>query len=428
MNSPSDLCARVVVVGAGMAAHRFCSTLSALAPGRFRVTMIGEETSAPYNRVGLSSLLAGEAALHDLHLGDPGQGVESVLGTRVTAIDRIARRVTCADGRSIAWDLLVLACGSQPVMPPISGCEAGGVHAFRTLDDVHALLPAASPGTPAVVIGGGLLGLEAAHGLALRGATVTVVHLASHLMERQLDAGCGARLAEQFSARGIRFRLGASTQAIHADASGRACEVLLVDGERIPADLVVIATGVRPNIGLAQAAGLDCGRGVIVDDWLRTSDEHIFAIGECSEHRGRCYGLVAPAFEQAESCARTLAGQPGDYSGSSESTHLKVSGVALYSAGCIQATAEDEEIRLEDSGDGFYRRLLVRDDRLVGAVLYGDASDASWYAGLIQRSDPVGELRAHLAFGQSFVAAPTVAVDDRRRQAGTPRIEETEVL
>jgi nitrite reductase (NADH) large subunit len=417
----------VLVVGAGMAAHRFCATLTGLAPARFQVTAIGEEAAAPYNRVGLSALLAGEVEAPDLALGPAGEEVEWVSGMRVTGIDRAGRQVSLSDGSRRRWDTLVLACGSTPVLPPLAGQDASGVHRFRTLDDVRAILHDMTPNGAAVVIGGGLLGLEAAHGLSRRGASVTVIHLADRLLERQLDDPGGRRLRRRLAMRGIDCRLGTRTAAIETSPEGRVRAVVLADGERIGAQVVVIATGVRPNIDLAREAGLACGRGILVDDHLRTSDERVFAIGECSEHRGRCYGLVAPVWEQAEVCARVIAGEPGGYHGSSDSTHLKISGVAVYSAGRVEATAEDEEIRLEDGGGDAYRRLLIRGEHLVGAILYGDASDAAWYTDLIRRRESIGSLRPHLAFGQAFTGSGLAWQAERAGSPGGAGVRHAEV-
>jgi len=394
---------RLVIVGAGMAAARLVAELGRCCPGRHVVTVVGGERRPPYNRILLSPLLAGERAVDDLALEDSQAlpGVAYTLCDPVVAIDRAARVVVTAGGTNIRYDHLVLAVGSTPLHPEIRGIAFDGVYTFRDYDDAAALIAASRAARRAIVVGGGLLGLEAAYGLRQRGVAVTVVHLTSWLMERQLDAAAGSLLRDLLVRRGVDVVLEAETIAITGD--GRATGVALRDGRELSADLVVFAIGIRPNTALARAAGLAVGRGIIVDDALMTSDPAILALGECVEHRGKTYGLVAPLWEQAAVIARRLAGDSACYGGSCTAATLKVSGVELYSAGRIAAEATDEEIIYEDPATGIYRKLVVQDGRLAGAVLLGDARDAAWYGELMRRQDDISGMRADMIFGRAFV-------------------------
>ncbi|WP_051357012.1 NAD(P)/FAD-dependent oxidoreductase [Azorhizobium doebereinerae] len=396
----------LVIVGNGMAAAKLCEELSARALGRYAVAVIGAEPSLAYNRVLLSDVLAGKLPAADLQMKPAAwwakQGVTLVYGTPVAAIDRAAHAVVLADGRRMAYGKLVLATGSHPIRLPLPGADLPGVTTFRDLADVSALLAAARPGSRAVVIGGGLLGLEAATGLAGAGVETTLVHLMDRLMERQLDMPAAGLLRQAVEARGVTVRLEAHSAAI--EGTTRATGLRLKDGEVLPADLVVMACGVKPNADLARAAGLACNRGVIIDDALATDDPDIFALGECAEHRGATYGLVAPAYEQARVLARRLAGADAAYPGSTISTNLKVSGVHVFSAGDISG-AGAQDILLNDRAHGLYRRLFIRDGALVGAVLFGDTADGLYYLDLITNRTPIAALRTELAFGRPALAA-----------------------
>ncbi|MCB4767789.1 FAD-dependent oxidoreductase [Ancylobacter sp. Lp-2] len=408
--STSLLREKVVIVGNGMAAAKFCEELTALAPDRFGLTVIGAEPHLAYNRVLLSSLLAGEVGADDLVLKDAGwwaaRGIELKLGTPVAAVDTDARQVRLADGSALGYGKLVLATGSSAIRLPLPGMDLPGVLTFRDMADVGALLAAARPGLRAIVIGGGLLGLEAATGLAGAGAETAIIHLADRLMERQLDARAGALLRQAVEARGIAVHLDASTQAIEGD--GRVEGLRLADGRLLPADLVVVACGVRANADLARAAGIGCHRGILVDDGLATDAADVFALGECAEHRGQVYGLVEPAYEQARVLARRLAGAGGAYAGSVLATNLKVSGVHVFSAGDFLGAEGTQEMVLADPGLGLYRRLVLRSDgratRLVGAVLFGDTADGLFYLDLMRSGRDIGPERAALAFGRAYVA------------------------
>ena len=407
---------RLIVVGNGMAAGRTLEELFARAPGRYEVTVFGAEPRVNYNRIMLSPVLAGEAAYGDILIHDEGwyarHGVLLHRGLAITAIDREAKTVTAADGRVTPYDTLLLATGSSPFVPPIAGFDLPGVRAYRDLDDVTHMQEVARRGGRAVVIGGGLLGLEAAAGLAQQGMDVTVVHLMPTLMERQLDPEAGALLQAAIERRGIAVRCGASTAAILG--ADRVIGVRFIDGTEIPADLVVMAVGIRPNTGLAKAADLKVKRGILVDDGLRTSDPHILAVGECVQHREQCYGLVAPLYEMAAVAAARLAGDAdAAYEGSVTATKLKVTGISLFSAGDFAAGADRDDLVLRDPVAGQYRRLVLRDGRLIGAVLYGDVADGAWLFDLVQKQAKVGHVRDTLLFGEAFTDAAALAASPR---------------
>ncbi|MBX3502267.1 MAG: NAD(P)/FAD-dependent oxidoreductase [Alphaproteobacteria bacterium] len=398
---------RLVVVGNGMAAHRLLERLHARAPDRWSITVLGAEPRANYNRILLSAVLAGDKSAEAIMESDAAwfaeRGVALSAGCRITRINRARRVVIDECGGETPYDRLVLATGSDPVLLPLPGANLPEVMTFRDLDDVDRLIAATRTARSAVVIGGGLLGLEAASGLQRRGLEVTVVHLMGHLMERQLDADAGAYLRHDLERRGIAFALSASTAAIEGD--GHVSGVRLQDGRVLPADLVVMAVGIRPNTALALEAGLAVGRGVIVDDTLVTSDPHIFALGECAEHRGLTYGLVAPAWEQAAVLAAHLAGEPARYPGSIVGTNLKVAGVSVFSAGIIEAAADDEDLLCVDPSGALYRRVILRDGRVVGAILVGDARDGGWLFDLMREGRPVGALREAVALGRDLARA-----------------------
>ncbi|MBX9748452.1 MAG: FAD-dependent oxidoreductase [Roseococcus sp.] len=387
----------ILVIGAGPAGTR-CAVRSGERGAR--VTLCGAEAALPYDRVALSSLLAGEKTLPDLITHDlaalQAQRIAFRPATPIMALDRAAREAVTARGERIAYDRVVIATGSRAIRLPVPGAELPGVLTYRTLDDVRAMLRAARAGGAAVVVGGGLLGLEAAAGLARRGMKVTVLHPVEWPMERQLDAGAGGFLARRLGRSGIRFAMPAQLAAIEGE--GRVSGVTLADGKRIPADIVVMAVGIRPDTALATASGLAIGRGIQADAGMRSSDPAILAIGECAEVEGRTIGLVAPALEQADIAAATLAGAAAQYAPRAESAALKVSGTAVWSAGDIAG----EGVTLRDEEEDRYRRLFLREDRLVGAVLYGDVSDSGFYLNLIVSRRPIGRARAALALGPAF--------------------------
>jgi nitrite reductase (NADH) large subunit len=397
----------LVVIGNGMAAARLVEELGRVALGRYSVLVVGAEPRLAYNRVLLSSVLAGELPVADTELKPlawwEAQGVTLAYGRRASAIDRSRRSVWLEDGTQLPYARLVLATGSDPIRLPKPGMDLPGVLTFRDHDDVGAMLAAAGPATRAVVIGGGLLGIEAACGLAATGTRVTLIHLMDRLMERQLDAEAAGLLRAALEARGITVLLGADTAAVEGEGCVEA--VRLADGRDLPCDMVVAAVGIRPNATLARAAGLATARGIVVDDHLTTSDPVIHAIGECAEHRGACYGLVEPAYQQAAVLARHLAGKPAAYEGTVPATNLKVSGVPVFSAGDFLGAAGTESIVWRDPGLATYRKLVLQDGALAGAILCGETADAPWYLDLIRSGRPLGPLRDGLIFGQALAKA-----------------------
>ena len=399
----------LVIVGNGMAAARLVDELAKVALGRYAIAVIGAEPRLAYNRVLLSSVLAGETASHEIELKPANwwrdRGVTLKYGCTVDEIDVGRRELKIANEESITFSKLVLATGSSPLRLNVPGVELAGVHTFRDSRDVDLLLTLAAAKKRVVVVGGGLLGLEAAYGLAKAGAPVTLVHLMDRLMERQLDAPAGALLKSLVEKKGISVLLNASTSRI---AGGQRVEgVELSDGQRIDADAVILAAGIRPNIALAKEGGIAANRGVIVDDQLQTSEAGIFALGECAEHRGVCYGLVEPAYEQARVLAQHLAGRKSVYPGSVVATNLKVSGVGVISAGEFLGTERSEAIVLSDFRRGIYRKLVIEEGRLIGAVLVGDTTDALWYLELIRSRENIAAVRKDMMFGRP--AAPLAA-------------------
>jgi nitrite reductase (NADH) large subunit len=397
---------RLVVVGNGMAGLRFLEELVRRAPGRFEVTVVGAEPELAYNRVLLSSLLAGDIGTGDVELRSrewyAENGIALVTGQPASGLDAAARTLTLGNGEVLGFDRLVLATGSDAIRLPLPGRELPGVMTFRSLADIAGLEQAASERLPAVVIGGGLLGIEAAYGLARRGVPVTLVHLMDRLMERQLDAEGARLLAAAIEAKGVRVLLGAETHAIRGGSAVESVE--LKDGRVLPCGLVVMAVGIRSNTALAASGGLQVKRGVVVDDGMQTSVTGIYAVGECAEHRGACYGLVEPCYEQARVAASAMAGETVRYAGSVLATNLKVSGVSVFSAGDFEGVGA-EMIVVRDAGVGSYRKLVVREERLAGVVLVGDTAEALWYANLIRAGTSVSALREALAFGQAFAEA-----------------------
>jgi assimilatory nitrate reductase electron transfer subunit len=401
----------IVVVGNGMAGSRLVSELRAR-DHALRITVFGAEAAQPYNRVLLSNVLAGITAPGDIGLTDPGwyaaNHVDARLGEEVVAIDRAHKTVTSADGTVTPYDRLVLATGSAPVVPPLPGLDADGVVAFRTLDDCRAIMDRAAGAGSAVVVGGGLLGLEAARGLAGRGLRVTVVHLAGHLMERQLDAEvAGGVLQRTIGDLGVRTLVGARLTGARAE-DGRVTGVELDDGTVLAADLVVLACGIRPKTGLALAAGLTVDRGVVVVDRAEPVDDpDVHAIGECAQHQGTVYGLVAPAWEQARILADLLTGGDARYEGSRQVTRLKAAGIELAAMG-VTALGDDEAevVRFADPTRGTYKKVVIRDGRLIGAILLGETATAGLLTQLYDRAAPVPSDRLGLLFPGLNPATP----------------------
>ena len=396
---------RLVVVGNGMAGCRAVEEILKRDPGRYTVTIFGAEPRVNYNRIMLSPVLAGEKTFADIVINDEAWYRDNAItlhsGRAVTAIDAERKTVLAEGGLEVPYDVLILANGSDPVRLPLPGSDLKGVVTFRDLDDVGAMVTAAEQeGGRAVVIGGGLLGLEAAYGLAKRGMQATVVHLMEVLMERQLDESAGYLLTEALKERGVETVLGAQSEAILGE-NGYVSGLRLKDGRVLPCDILVMAVGIRPNTGLAKAAGLIVNRGVVVDDRMRTSDPAIFAVGECAEHRGIAYGLVAPIWDMCRTLAQALTDGEGTYEGSVLSTRLKVSGVDVFSAGRFAGGEGCEDIVFRDAGRGVYKRLVLEGGKVAGAVLFGDAADGGWYFDLMRSGQDVSDIRETLVFGQA---------------------------
>jgi nitrite reductase (NADH) large subunit len=410
----------LVIIGNGMAAARLCEELSARALGRYAIAVVGKEPRLAYNRILLSSVLAGEVSVSDITVKPADwwrkHGVTLCYGTAATAVDIAARTVTLDDNTILPFGKLVFATGSRAVRLPIAGADLPGVLTFRDLADTESLVRAARRGTRAIVIGGGLLGIEAAYGLAKAGVAVTLIHLMDRLMERQLDARAAAMLKRAVEAKGIDVQLEAATARLVGNDRVEAVE--LKDGRILPADTVVIAVGISPNAEIARAANLTVNCGIVVDDDLSTSNPNIFAIGECAEHRGVCYGLVEPANDQARVLAERFAGRDTLYTGSVNATNLKVSGVHVFSAGDFLGAPGTESIVLADAGLGTYRKLIIESERLAGAVLYGDTADARWYLELLRSGVSIDAIREDLVFGRVFVerkAIPEAKLEPKTR-------------
>ena len=398
---------KLVMIGNGMAGVRTLEELRKYAPDLYDITVFGAEPHGNYNRILLSPVLSGEMTLPEIMLNDLDWYRDNEItlhaGKKVTNIDRVHRVVVAEDGTEAEYDRLLIATGSSPFILPVPGNDLPGVIGYRDIADTEAMIEAAQTHKHAVVIGAGLLGLEAANGLALRGMDVTVVHLMAWIMERQLDKAAADMLQASLEQKGLKFKLETQTAELVRGESGRVCAIRFKDGETLPADIVVMAAGIRPNIDLAKAAGLHCNRGIVVNDTMQTFDPRVYAVGECVEHRGTAYGLVAPLFEQAKVCANHLANFGiGRYQGSVVSTKLKVTGIDVFSAGDFSGKGA-EEIVLHDRQGGVYKRILLKDNRIVGTVLYGDTADGSWYFQLLKDRQDVHDVRDHLMFGQNHL-------------------------
>jgi len=394
---------KLVVIGAGMASGRMLEQLFEAAPDAYEVTLFNGEPRGNYNRLMLSPVLSGEKTYQDIVTHDDdwyaAQGVDCRFGEPVVKIDR-KNRVVYSNKGGAPYDALVIATGSAPFIIPVPGKELPGVVTYRDLEDTNAMIEAGIAGKSAVVIGGGLLGLEAAAGMAARGAKVTVIHLMGHLMERQLDPAAGYLLQKDLEKRGITVHCKGATKAILGH--DRAEAVLLEDGTVYPADLVCMAVGIRPETRLANDAHLEVERGIVVDDAMRTSDPHIFSLGECVEHRQQLFGLVAPLYDQAKVLAKTLLDEAAEFVPVQTATKLKVTGCDLFSAGDFAEGEGREDIVFRDPGRGLYKRLVLQDDRIIGVVMYGDTGDGNWFYGLMKDGTDIGEMRETLIFGPAF--------------------------
>jgi nitrite reductase (NADH) large subunit len=404
---------KLVMVGNGMAGVRTIEELLKIAPDLYDVTVFGAEPHPNYNRILLSPVLAGEQTLDEIVLNSWDWYKENNItlhaGKKVVEVDRVKRTVRADDGTEVEYDRLLMCTGSNPFILPIPGKDLQGVIAYRDIADTNAMIEASTKYKKAVVIGGGLLGLEAANGLMLRGMQVTVIHVMPWLMERQLDNVAGGLLQKSLEARGLKFVIGGQTQALIGDAEGgkggRVMALQFKDGTEIPTDLVVMAVGIRPNTELAEKMHLHCNKGIVVNDTMQTTtDARIYSVGECAAHRGIAYGLVAPLFEQAKVAANHLAQFGiGRYTGSLTSTKLKVTGIDLFSAGDFQGGEGTEEIVMSDPYGGVYKKLVLKDNKLIGACLYGDTVDGSYYFKLLRDGKSVGDIRDKLMFGEAAI-------------------------
>jgi len=397
---------KLIIIGAGMAAGRALEHLFEVAPNAYDVTLFNAEPRGTYNRIMLSPVLSGDKVFDEIvtHTAEwyEENGVTPRFGEKIVNIDRSAQTVTSENGEVLNYDKLIIATGSNPFIIPLPGHDLNGVIAYRDLEDTNTMIALGDkPGAKAVVIGGGLLGLEAAAGLALRGVDVTVVHIMGHLMERQLDEAAGYLLRKALVDKGITVKCSANSKEILGE-NGKVKALLLDDGTELPCDLLVMAVGIRPSVALAAEAGLATGRGIHVDDQMVTSDENILSLGECVEHNGDIFGLVAPIFDQAKVIAKTLAGEEAAFSNKEVATKLKVTGCDLFSAGDFADADGREDIVFRDPARGVYKRLVIEDNRIVGAVMYGDTADGNWFFGLIKDREDISEMRDTLIFGPAY--------------------------
>ncbi|MBJ9937786.1 nitrite reductase small subunit NirD [Acinetobacter pittii] len=398
---------KLVLIGNGLAGMRCLEDLLDMAPDRYEVTVIGEEPWGNYNRIMLSPVLSGEKTIEDIMLHPPkwysDKVIKFIAGDKAVKIDRPRKVVYTEKGQTVDYDRLILATGSAPFIPPVQGVDLKGVLTFRDIYDVNTMIEYCGSKTNAVVIGGGLLGLEAAYGLKQRGMNVTVLHLMDRIMERQLDGRASQLLRHSIEQKGIQIITEANTEALIGDENGHVKQICLKDGTVLDADLVVFAVGIRPNIALAQSAGLRCNRGVLVNDTMQTFDPSIYAVGECIEHRGQTFGLVEPLWGQAFICATHLAEHGSlTFKAPTVPTQLKVSGVDVFSAGNFEPKDDYEDIILNDEKRQIYKRIIIQSDRVIGAVLFGDTEDGMWYAELIADQTPVSSFRNKLLFGRDF--------------------------
>ena len=397
---------KLVLVGNGLAGMRCLEDLLDMAPDRYEVTVIGEEPWGNYNRIMLSPVLSGDKTIDDImlhpHAWYSDKGIRFIAGDPAVRIDRPRKQVYTEKGEVVDYDRLILATGSKPFIPPIAGADLKGLISFRDIYDINTMLDYCKTKKNAVVIGGGLLGLEAAYGLKQRGMNVTVLHLMDRIMERQLDSKASQMLRHSIEQKGISIITEANTEAL-VGVDGHVTQIRLKDGTVLEADLVVFAVGIRPNMALAQSAGLRCNRGVLVNDTMQTFDPSIYAVGECIEHRSQTFGLVEPLWGQAFICASHLAEHGSlTFKAPTVPTQLKVSGCDVFSAGNFEPKDDFEDIILNDEKRQIYKRIIIQKDKVVGAVLFGDTEDGVWYAELISDQTPISSIRNKLLFGKDF--------------------------
>jgi len=400
---------RLVVIGNGMAGMKTVEELLSAAPDEYDITVFGAEPYGNYNRIMLSAVLCGEKTIEDIVINSRqwyiDNGIQLYAGQdkSVVRIDRVGRKVIAEDGTVAEYDRLLIATGSKAVVPSIPGNDLEGVISFRDIIDVNKMIGYAARSRKAVVLGGGLLGLEAANGLVSRGMDVTVIHSNEVLLNRQMDRQAGKMLQTELERRGLKFKMAAKTEALLGDEKGHVQAVRFEDGSRLECDLFIMAIGVRPNMTLAQQSGIYCERGIVVNDTLQSYDPSIYAVGECIQHRGATFGLVAPLFEQAKVCANHLSAHgAAEYITLPTATKLKVTGINLFSIGDFQGDEHSESIHFTDPALGIYKKLVVNADKLIGAVLYGDTADGGWYQELLEKGDTISEIRDILIFGRAY--------------------------
>ncbi len=400
---------RLVVIGNGMAGMRTVEELLTAAPNKYDITVFGAEPYGNYNRIMLSSVLCGEKTIEDIVINnrqwyiDNGITLHAGEGKTVVYIDRKKRDVYAQDGTVANYDRLLIATGSKAVMPEVPGNDLNGVISFRDIFDVNKMLGYSRSHKKAVVLGGGLLGLEAANGLVSRGMDVTVIHNHEILLNRQMDKPAANMLQTELEQRGLKFKMAAKLKQLLGDENGHITAASLGDGSQLECDLFITAIGVRPNMALAQEAGVYCERGIVVNDTLQSYDPCIYAVGECIQHRGGTFGLVAPLFEQAKVCANHLSGHGvAEYVTLPTATKLKVTGINLFSVGDFQGDEHSESICFTDPALGIYKKLVVKSGKLIGAVLYGDTADGGWYQELLEKDENISGIRDTLVFGKAY--------------------------
>lgn len=408
---------RLVVIGNGMAGMRTVEELLTAAPDKYDITVFGTEPYGNYNRIMLSSVLCGEKTIEDIVINDRQWYIDNGItlhageGKTVVYIDRKKRDVYAQDGTVAGYDRLLIATGSKAVIPSVPGNDLDGVISFRDIFDVNKMLSYSRSHKKAVVLGGGLLGLEAANGLVLRGMDVTVIHNHEILLNRQMDRPAAKMLQTELERRGLKFKMAANVKQLLGDENGHIMAVRFDDGSRLDCDLFITAIGVRPNMALAQKAGIYCERGIVVNDTLQSYDPSIYAVGECIQHRGDTFGLVAPLFEQAKVCANHLSAHgAAEYVTLPTATKLKVTGINLFSVGDFQGDKNSESICFSDPALGIYKKLVIKANKLIGAVMYGDTADGSWYQQLLEQKENIADIRDALVFGKAYAGQGDVAL------------------
>ncbi|MBL4775483.1 MAG: NAD(P)/FAD-dependent oxidoreductase, partial [Mariprofundus sp.] len=396
---------KLVMIGNGMAGVRAIEEILKAHPDMFDITIFGAEKYPNYNRIMLSPVLAGDTTIEDIILNDEqwyvDNGITLHMGKKITEIQRGYKKVIAEDGTEAEYDKLIIATGSNPFIIPIPGHDKEGVIAFRDIDDCDTMFEAAKTYKKAAVIGGGLLGLEAAKGLLNLGMQATVIHDQAWLMNMQLDSTAGEMLRSDLEGQGMEFKV--STLTTEITGEDRVTGLTFKGGSTLDCDLLVMAVGIRPNMALAKDCGLFCQSGIVVNDYMQTiTDPSVYSVGECAEHRGIAYGLVAPLFEQAKVLAYQITGQGlRTYAGSVVSTKLKIAGVDVFSAGEFMQEEDDDVIELLDRQGGVYKKIVLEDDKIKGVVMFGDTVDGTALFQMLQDEKDVSEMRSTLLFSAS---------------------------